>query len=435
MIKNVGRTVKVLAAAVVLGTTVMLMSSSVFAAGTCKVGPGTCNIRSTASTSGNKVTSVSEGKELTINSQTTGDDGKVWYKVTVDGSTGYIRSDLVTGVSGTFDTEATSTTTDTTTTDTKKTTTESTTTDTKKTTTESTSSSSESVSTTVNETTVLTAKTNDNVSVREGASTKTTKKATCSSGTEVNVTGEATDSEGKLWYQVSYSSGDKTVDGFIRSDFLEVLTYAEEEAETEEEIIEEPEIEEPVVNTDYEVKYEANAEGTEEWYLYDHLKGTKQSINNIYAVMEQSQKYADADNEQLKTMKIVVIALAVVVLILIIVVTILIFRLRDAKYDDYQDYEEDDDEDYEEDEDDDEDDYQPRRKGFGLKNRRRDEYEEDDDEDEDDDDDYEEERRRPTRRKSAPIEDEAPAPSKKSWPSRGMLDVDDDMEFEFLDLE
>ena len=77
---------------------------------------------------------------------------------------------------------------------------------------------------------------------------------------DIRIFGEAVDTEGKLWYQISFDS----VNGFIRSDFLEVTQTAEEVeeetveetvVETVEETVEEPVVEEPVQNQDYEVIY------------------------------------------------------------------------------------------------------------------------------------------------------------------------------------
>ncbi|MBR6405852.1 MAG: SH3 domain-containing protein [Lachnospiraceae bacterium] len=60
---------------------------------------GTLNIRSGPGTGfalSNVVSSVSNGRELTVISQTLGTDLKIWYQVKVDGVTaGYVRSDLV----------------------------------------------------------------------------------------------------------------------------------------------------------------------------------------------------------------------------------------------------------------------------------------------------------------------------------------------------
>ncbi len=54
------------------------------------------NVRDAASTGGAVVTKLeAAGTQLTILAEETGKDGKFWYKVEVDGKTGYIRSDLV----------------------------------------------------------------------------------------------------------------------------------------------------------------------------------------------------------------------------------------------------------------------------------------------------------------------------------------------------
>ena len=54
------------------------------------------NVRDAASTDGAVVTKLeAAGTQLTILAEETGADGKTWYKVEVNGATGYVRSDLV----------------------------------------------------------------------------------------------------------------------------------------------------------------------------------------------------------------------------------------------------------------------------------------------------------------------------------------------------
>ncbi|MBP9996970.1 MAG: SH3 domain-containing protein [Lachnospiraceae bacterium] len=424
MRKSVNNIKAIMMAVTMCAATVMLSSAMyVHADGTAKVTADGAKIRSNASTSADVVASVGKGEKLEILSQTTSDDGYTWYKIRVNGSDrGYVRADLVGDVEGSISKESASDTSNST--DAAK-----------KEDTSSNETKVETVETNVVESSVLTAKvTGDAVTVRKGASTKTDKVGTAEGGIEVSVSGEATDSDGKTWYQVSF--GD--VNGFIRSDFLEVLTTAEDEQPTEEEVETSEEPEEPVVSQDYEVKFETNNEGVDEWFLYDHIRGTKQSINNIYAVMQQNQDMADSDSSSLKTLKIVVIAMAVVILGLIIGVTILLFKVRDSyeEMDDFdRDYEDDEDEEEEE-----EEEYIPAKRSArgrrGASRRRRyDDYEdeEDDDEEEDDEDEEDEEEYvRPARRKK---ESAKQSTKHEAWPTRGMLDVDDDMEFEFLDLE
>ena len=69
----------------------------------CTVSGGQVNVRSNASTSGNKVAQVRSGEVMTINGQAKDSENKTWYRVTFTSDsgdvTGFVRSDFVT-VSG-----------------------------------------------------------------------------------------------------------------------------------------------------------------------------------------------------------------------------------------------------------------------------------------------------------------------------------------------
>lgn len=400
--------------AVAAGVFVLTATSAL--AATTKVTADECRVRKSASTSAEVAFTVKQGTELEVLSKTEPGDGYTWYEVKNGGDTGFIRSDLVEKPSG-DDTSA----------DPAAATSEGSAGDE--------ASPSDSTSASQALAAVVTA---ESVTVRSGASTSTSKVGSAKSGQELSISGEAMDADGYTWYQVSFVADDKAVEGYIRSDFLEVTQYVEPEVE---EPVEEEPVEEaapaPTVNNDYEVVYEANSEGEEEWFLYDHIKGTKQSINNIYAVMQQSQQYADEDNSQISTLKIVVIVMAVLLIGLIVAVVILLLKLRDT----YEDYTEMDETDYdgdyeeesyeEEEEEEEEEEYvKPKRRiGFGGKKAKKSKrnYDfDDDDEDDDDEDEYV----RPTRRA---LREEAD--TNNTWSTNGMLDIDDDMEFEFLDID
>ena len=424
----------------------------VHAQGTATVAAASGKIRESADTSSSVMASVKQNDKLDITAQTTSGDGYTWYKVFVDGSKqGYIRADLVNNVEGSIPKESADAAKSSSSDDKSNLSEQSQITevgsDNKKA--ESTADdnaekeqneSSEPVS--VSPSTVIAAKViGATVRVRETPSTKGKVKGSAKVDTEVTVSGETTDADGKTWYQVSYNSGDSTVNGFIRSDFLEATQTAEPttvEAETEAPVEEVPE------NNDYEVKYEENDEGTMEWFLYDNLKGTKQSINNIYEIVKQSQDSETSDNDQLKKMKIILIVMAAVILLLVIAITILLFKVRDT-YDAYDDEDEDDEEEEEE--------IvsvkrkKPSKKSSRKQSRRKyyedDEDEDDEDEDdEDDEDEYDEEEEeviRPARKNGRVSQNVKATNNKKSsdanWQSKNFLDVDDDMEFEFLDIK
>ena len=196
-------------------------------------------IRKSAGTDSEVLASVQKDDELDVIAQTTDSDGYTWYKVYVNGSdTGYIRADLVSEVSGSISNE------DTASTDSNNSTQQEEKAETNA------QQSTEFVQ--ISATTVTAAKvTGGSVNVRNNPTTKAAVAGKATEGTEVTVSGEAVDGDGKVWYQVSF--GD--VSGFIRSDFLEV-TQTQEAVEEPVEEQEEPAGEEPVeaaVNKDYEL--------------------------------------------------------------------------------------------------------------------------------------------------------------------------------------
>ena len=408
-----GKAVKGLLAATIVTATVYIGAFGSMAAGTCKVSADAAKIRKTASTSAEVVGSTVKGSKLDVLSSTKDGSGYTWYKVYVDGNTtGYIRADLVSDVDGDIKTESSSSSSSETT-ETKKT--EETT---------QTETTTEVVTTTVEACEFTSGTTTDSVSVREGASTKSNKKATAPAGQALSITGQASGSDGKIWYQISY--GD--VNGFIRSDY--VNTAVEPEGEGEEtdvpEETEETEMEEdlPVAapNSDYELKYEPNNEGVDTWYLYDHIKGTRQSIDNINAVMQQSQAAESSDAGDVSKYKKIVIIMGIVILFLVIAVSILLFKLRDS-YEDWED--DDDDEAYEEE--------LPQRSVRKATPTPAPVVE-----DEPNDDDIKIVTKKGKPKKASAITKPSKAlqdDRKEAWQSKNFLDIDDDMEFEFLDID
>ena len=413
---------------VILGQTTITANAQ----GTAKVTADSGKIRKTPDTSADVLGSVKENDKLTVIAQTTASDGYTWYKVFVDDSTkGYIRADLVGDVEGSIETESAS---DAAANDSgsnsdnnadSNTASESTNDNAQEEDDEPAQQAVEFVQ--VNPSTVSKAKvTASSVNVRSNPSTSASVAGKAKQDTEVNVFGEATDNAGAVWYQVKYTSNDTTVEGFIRSDFVEVTEQVEAvpEEPVEEAPVEEAPAEEPSVPKEYEAVYEAGPDGVEEWFLYDYNRGTKQSISDLLSVVRQSQEDEGSAAGKLKTYKIILIIMVAIILALVVGITLLIFKLRDAYEYEY----EDDDEDEEDDEDEDDED--------------------EEDEDEDDEDDMYSRapiRRKPvtrTVRAAAPAPSRAakpaPAPQKKessTWQSKNFLDIDDDMEFEFLDIK
>ncbi|MBQ7943883.1 MAG: SH3 domain-containing protein, partial [Lachnospiraceae bacterium] len=328
------------------------------------------NIRAAADPSSAILASVKQGDVVSVFGEATGTDGIKWYHMHVDADTqGYIRSDLVSLGQGSLTTNTTTTTPTTTTT--------------------TTTTNLPETQVTPVETKQATVETN-NVRIRKGASTEYGIVATANRGMIVNVTGEAAGTDGKTWYQVSFTYDGKEITGFIRSDLvtfeslpadtttsqIDGTTVPEQqpeaettvEPETEPETTEqEPEEEEPVnvvtlMNTDKEpyipggfVKtvlgwqdqeinayrngafyiFYANRNGEEGWYLYDSENGT---------YMRYVYETATATIPEEKTTGMApVIILAIVIVVLIAVIAVMFLKLREYTGD--YDYDEDDEDD------------------------------------------------------------------------------------------
>ena len=261
-------------------------SEAALAAGTAKVVASSGKIRAAADTSSDTKASVKKGDKLDVIASKKDGSGYTWYKVYIDDEeTGYIRADLVT-VEGTISEEKESSSTSSTTTTSESGGNKTVVGSNNSTETEKKEETKTEVAVVnVSETDVATAKATDDVRVRKGAGTKFDVAGQAKKGTEVTVSGIAADSDGKNWYQISFNEGDKTVNGFIREDFLEVLTYVEV---VEEEPVEEVVEEEPVVeNNDYHLSYMQNDAGEMDWYLFNNIEGTSQSLTQILNVVEQ----------------------------------------------------------------------------------------------------------------------------------------------------
>ena len=164
-------------------------------------------VRESASTTATQVSSLRIGDTIDIVDEATDASGYVWYKIRVNKSEyGYVRSDLV-KKSGSSD-SSTSTTTATTT----------------STTTASNAAAASLPATTVTATDQKSATAVDNCKVRSGAGTGYEQVGNLTKGDSVTITGEATGTDSKTWYQITYGANAKT--GFVRGDLLNIVEAA-----------------------------------------------------------------------------------------------------------------------------------------------------------------------------------------------------------------
>lgn len=282
-----------------------------------KVTASSVKIRAGADTGTEMIGGALNGEILPITGETTGADGYTWYQVTFEGGTktGYVRSDLVqkvgsgtgTGNQITPDTPATPNTPNTPT---------------------------STPATEVTAVQPVNAKvTGEQVRVRSNASTSGTIVETVPRDTILTVTGTAQDSEGKSWYQVSFTGAGGQATGFVREDFVtlegELLPLATNPVEPEApEVTDpvEPEPTPPPEQKDYDTKkYEDG------WYLMDYTgeQGVRYLISDLYESTANYKKLREEGDAQMKSMRIIMIILVVAVILLALTATLLFFKIRD----------------------------------------------------------------------------------------------------------
>ena len=275
-----------------------------------KVTASSAKIRKTADSSSEVIGSAAKDKAISIKSQTKGADGYTWYEVYVDANTlGYIRSDLVSITDGSTPPSSSTTTTAT-------------------------------PAPVVNETPVevtaveplsATVTGGQSVRVRSNASTTSQIVTTAENGMALTVTGQATGTDGKTWYQISFISNSVEVTGFIRSDY--VALSGELQAPVEEQPVEEqPTDEQPAEDTqttskDWDTQMQGDA-----WYLLD-MAGQKQYkiedlFNSLNQITEINAQY-ETNQKKISSQKAVIIILVILLVAAVAAVTLLIFKIKD----------------------------------------------------------------------------------------------------------
>ena len=308
-----------------------------------KVIANTAYIRSEASTNSEVVGSTVKGKTIDIVGAVKDSSGTVWYKVPNGNNTyGYVRSDLIETSEEIKITEASAETSSG----------------------GSTSKPADTVPTSIGEQQATISV--ESAKIRSGASTQHDTITSLPKGTVITLVGEANDSTGKKWYQMTCDYNGRTVQGYVRYDLIEVGAVSAGEGSSEGSEGENPESgenpegsegenqeggenpeeaeggqpETSEENKDYEIIYREGA-----YWLYDYVGKHQYDIKRLLQDYQEQKEKNETLNKQQKTGKIIMIVLAVIIVLLVIVVTVLLIKLRDAYY-----YEDDDEEEEEEEE-------------------------------------------------------------------------------------
>ena len=264
-----------------------------------KITASSVNVRKEASASSTAVAGAKKDDVVTVNGQTTGSDGKVWYKVEVDGVVGYIRSDLMSVTEG----------------------------DVPDTTNEPTA--------VVTDVEPISGKVTGGqlIRVRGDASTDSRIVTTVAKGAELTIVGEATGTDNKIWYKVNFAKDGAQVTGFIREDFVNpsgniVPVTAPQDPEDPVEQPQDPVVQpqEPVVQ---ETKAWETSQQNETWYLIDNVNAKKYEINDmLQGAATNAQLYYDSQ-DTVKAQKVAIIVLVILLLGVIGVAAFVFYKIKD----------------------------------------------------------------------------------------------------------
>ena len=416
------------------------------------------NVRSQPTVNSNPVGSVNAGATFEIEGTEKDATGMDWYKITVNGQTGYVRSDFVDvktdgGTTG-GETPAGETGTET---------------------------PVEAPFVERNAVVSATAA----INVRNDAGATYASVANLQPNTPVVVIGETTAADGAKWYKIRYNDNNE---GYVLAAFLTVeegepaptpggteTPGGETGTETpggttpESPVTEDPNAGDNsgMMGQQYTVVYDLDNNDEMAPWLMDNNSGTRTNIQQLLSANQELVRLQSVEksNTALKILSIILGIIALVAIVLLVMVVLRYRRYRDEDYDEgyddedveedgdfeeeaeeeedrpkrsffgrrkaasYDDEEEDEDEE-EEDEDDDYDDDPPKKGGgfFSRFRRRRDDDYDDEDEDYDDEDDYEDEQPRAISRVYQP--ERTPEAESRTRRPRNFMDDDmDDYEY------
>ena len=268
--------------------------------------PKGANVRKEASTSSAAVGGAENGKVLSVLSQVQGSDGYTWYQVQLNSSTtGYVRADLVEVTEGggggggesTAPSEGEGG--------------------------EGTTAPPEVMA--VNPVGGTVTGESGTGKIRDSASSEGQILAEVALDTALTVTGQVTAADERVWYQVSFISGETQVDGFIRSDYVtlsgELTPYTEEPAAPEEPT-------EPEPDEDEQKPYEVIMQDGD-WLLHDKSINKGYSIKQLFSGVTENAALLEKQEKSLKSQKIIIIILVFLLVAAAAGIAFLVFKIRD----------------------------------------------------------------------------------------------------------
>ena len=255
------------------------------------------NVRSSASTQSEAIASLSQGDTFEIKGQTNGNDGYIWYEISVNATqTGYVRSDLVEITDGTTPANNDSTNAATQTT-------------------QSVNVNSDGIT----EVETVSGMTNSDVNVRADASTNSEIVAKVQNGLTLSVTGTKMGTDGNTWYYLTFSKDGVSTTGYIRSDFVNLSGELKEpQAEdTPEPVQNTTETTTPTVQKKWDTQEQADG-----WFLLDYENGKQYNIDNIFQTNDDNTAKLEDQKEKIKSLRT---GLIIVIVLLVVAIAAAVF--------------------------------------------------------------------------------------------------------------
>ncbi len=321
--------VMTIAAVLLLAVFVKGFSIVSHAESAAKVTAASANIRKEPNSTSETIGSTERDKVISIKSQVQGSDGYTWYEVYVNADTlGYIRSDLVQITDGTTPPtgSAPATSTPPPSTPTQAPTAQ--------------IPDEPLVDVTAVNPASAAVTGGESVRIRQNASTTSRIITTVKNGMALTITGMATGTDGKQWYQVTLLSNGAETTGFIRSDFTTVkaeeLTPLTADPPAEEPPAEEPPADNPEapVEPAEEKAYETILQDGQ-WMLvdvegkYSNNPGEAFSIDTVMEGVKKNAAMYEESEKTVKMQKIIIIILVIILVIAAAAITLLIFKVKD----------------------------------------------------------------------------------------------------------
>jgi len=260
-----------------------------------RVTASSAKIRRAATVDSDMIGGAQRNETLTVISQVQGSDGHTWYQIKYNDITGYVRSDLVAISDGSTPPAGGG------------------------------EGGTPATSVEVTPINPVGALVSEEVGrVRSEASVAGTILAELPNGSAVTVTGQVTDSDGKIWYQVTYTSGEASGQGFIRSDYLTLSGDPTGEPGDPEE----PAEPDPPAETK---KYETT-EREDGWYVVDTDTNQGYSIPQLLELNNNAatnNELFEKNEKIIKQQKILIIIMVFLLVAAVAGIAFLVYKIKD----------------------------------------------------------------------------------------------------------